>query len=225
MQRLYQMVGDHRLLSEVHTDARPLDERHSLSTCPRSRGHNDAQHGYWIVVDAWFYDLTEFIELHNRGRRVVQAYAGMDASTALRARASRTRRQRRRDARELPHRYGPHAPLRTTAWLRVPGGDRPVVVDAAVAYRTFVKALSLVVEMQTALVADQSLQSRPRAGDAGAQDGPASAGAYRLQRAVETHRRFLKKYFAVVATARARAVYIASGLSSPTNLRTRCRRT
>lgn len=209
--RLYEMVGDHRLLSEVHTDARPLDEQPRLFDVSEIARHNDAQHGFWIVVDRVVYDLTEFIELHPGGRRVVQAYAGMDASHGF-ARAHHGRADV--DAMRESYRIGMVRTLRFDDHVvRVPAPSGTVTVDAAVAYRTFVKALTLVVEMQNALVADQSLQSCPES-NGGPPRGPGGErSAYRLQRALETHRRFLKNYFAVVLDSTLPELWtIASGL-------------
>jgi sulfite reductase (NADPH) flavoprotein alpha-component len=209
--RLYQMVGDHRLLSEVHTDARPLDERPRLFDVSEIARHNDAQHGYWIVIDRVVYDLTEFIELHPGGRRVVQAYAGMDASHGF-ARAHHGRADV--DAMRESYRIGMVRTLRFDDRLvRVPAPAGAVVIDAALAYRTFVKALTLVVEMQNALVADQSLQSRPEADGSPALGPGGERSAYRLQRALETHRRFLKNYFAVLLDGALPELWtLASGL-------------
>jgi sulfite reductase alpha subunit-like flavoprotein/cytochrome b involved in lipid metabolism len=194
--RVYQMVGDRRLLSELHTDARPLDDRPRLFDLSEIARHNDARHGYWIVVDRVVYDLTEFIELHPGGRRVVQAYAGMDASHGF-ARAHHGRADV--DAMRESYRIGMVRTLRFDDHVvRVEAPSGEVVIDSAGAYRSFAKALALVVEMQNALVADQSLQSRPEADGSPALGPDGERSAYRLQRAVETHRRFLKNYFAVL---------------------------
>jgi cytochrome b involved in lipid metabolism len=213
-QRVYQMVGDRRLLSEVHTDARPLDEQPRLFDVSEIARHNDAQHGYWIVVDRVVYDLTEFIELHPGGRRVVQAYAGMDASHGF-ARAHHGRADV--DAMRESYRIGMVRTLRFDDHVvRVPAPSGAVPVDAAVAYRTFVKALTLVVEMQNALVADQSLQARPEADGSPGLGPRGERSAYRLQRALETHRRFLKNYFAVMLDSTLPELWtLSSGLFFP----------
>ncbi|MET0287488.1 MAG: cytochrome b5 domain-containing protein [Polyangiales bacterium] len=193
---LYQMVGDHRLLMEIHTDAQPLDEHPPLFDVSEIARHNDPAHGYWVVIDRVVYDLTEFVELHPGGRRVVQAYAGMDATHGF-ARAHHGRADV--DAMRESYRIGMvRTPVFDDYVVRVAGPNGQVAVDCAVAYRAYARALQLVVEMQNALVADQSLQHviphEPAAQlpDARARD------AYRQLRAVETHRRFLKNYFEVL---------------------------
>lgn len=192
-QRIYRMVGDRRLLSEVHSDARPLDENPRLFDVSEIARHNDAQHGYWLVIDRVVYDLTEFIELHPGGRRVIQAYAGMDATHGF-ARAHYNRADV--DAMRESYRIGM---VRTPSFddhlVRVDAPSGALTVDASVAHRTLVKALSLVVEMQNALAADQSLQTHKEEGELGA----GGRSAYKLMRGVETHRRFLKNYLAVLS--------------------------
>src|SRR5690606_28755827 len=42
--------------------------------------HNSAEDGYWLTVGDVVYDLTEFRRLHPGGQRIIDAYAGMDAS-------------------------------------------------------------------------------------------------------------------------------------------------
>jgi cytochrome b involved in lipid metabolism/ferredoxin-NADP reductase len=185
---LYRMVGDRRLLQELHTDASPREEVPRLLDMSEIAQHNDAQRGYWIVVDGVVYDLTEFIELHPGGRRAVQAYAGMDATHGYtRAHHGRADVDAMRDG----YRIGRVRTLRFDDHLvRIEGPAGSVAVDASVAYRSFERAVALVVEMQNALAADQSLRVGP--------DAASASSAYRLQRGVETHRRFLLSYFAVL---------------------------
>ena len=194
-QLLYQMVADRRLLQEIHSDAQPLDEDPRLFHVSEVAVHNEAQHGYWIVVDRVVYDVTEFIELHPGGRRVVQAYAGMDATHGF-ARAHHGRADV--DAMRESYRIGM---LRSPAFedcvvqAETPSGA--LAVDSAAGYRSFVKALSLVVEMQNALAADYSLQREP-AGDASRAGQAFVRSPYQQLRGVETHRRFLNNYLGVL---------------------------
>jgi len=210
-QQLFRMVGDLRLLQEIHTDAQPLDEYPPQFDMSEIARHNDPQEGYWIVVDRVVYDLTEFIELHPGGRRVVQAYAGMDATHGF-MRAHQGRADV--DAMRESYRIGM---VRTPSFddycVRVDGPDGELTVDSSVVHRAIVKALSLVVEMQNALVADQSLQISPEDGAY----APGERSAYRMQRAVETHHRFLNHYFGVLASDTLPELWcITQGLLFPT---------
>jgi sulfite reductase alpha subunit-like flavoprotein len=194
---LYRMVGDHRLLTEIHTDARPLDEDPQLFDVSEIARHNDAANGYWIVVDRVVYDLSEFVELHPGGRRVIQAYAGMDATHGF-ARAHYGRPDV--DAMRETYRIGM---VRTPSFddhvVRIAAPSGTLTIDCGVAYRGFVRALQLVVEMQNALYADQSLQHDIPHEPAATTPPVADRSAYKQLRAIETHRRFLKSYFEVLA--------------------------
>jgi sulfite reductase (NADPH) flavoprotein alpha-component len=194
--QLYQMVGDHRLLMEIHTDAQPLDEAPRLFDLSEVARHNDAPNGYWVVIDRVVYDLTEFVELHPGGRRVVQAYAGMDATHGF-ARAHYGRADV--DAMRETYRIGMvRTPVFDDYVVRVNAPSGWLAIDCSVAYRAFARALQLVVEMQNALYADQSLQWAIPFDPDSAQPSPEQRDAYKLLRAIETHRRFLKNYFEVL---------------------------
>ncbi|MET0343803.1 MAG: cytochrome b5 domain-containing protein [Polyangiales bacterium] len=185
-EQLYRMVGERRLSLEIHTDAQPVEDQPRLFDVSEIAAHNDAAHGYWIVIDRVVYDVTDFIELHPGGRRVVQAYAGMDATHGF-ARAHNQRADV--DAWREVYRIGLVRTLRfDDDVIDVDGPEGPRTVDCASAYRAFAKALQLVVEMQNALAADQSSLLEATADD-----------PYTYLKAVETHRRFLKNYFGVLA--------------------------
>jgi cytochrome b involved in lipid metabolism len=156
--------------------------------------HNNHERGYWCVIDRAVYDLTEFMQLHPGGRRVVQAYAGMDATHGF-ARAHHQRadvdamRESYRIGVLRGHAFDSHA-------VRVEGPSGALTVDAGALHRSFLNAVQLVVEMQNALAADQSLQVE-RLGPYDPATGPT---AYRLLRALETHQRFVASYLSVLVS-------------------------
>ncbi|HEX5659700.1 MAG TPA: cytochrome b5 domain-containing protein, partial [Polyangiales bacterium] len=194
--QLYQMVGDHRLLMELHTDAQPLDEAPRQYDVSEIARHNDSANGYWVVIDRVVYDLTEFVELHPGGRRVVQAYAGMDATHGF-ARAHYGRADV--DAMRETYRIGMvRTPVFDDYVVQVESPHGKVAVDCGAAYRAFARALQLVVEMQNALYADQSLQHVVPHEPADALPNVRTRDRYKQLRAIETHRRFLKNYFEVL---------------------------
>ncbi len=193
---LYQMVGDHRMLMEIHTDAKPLDEAPRLFDVSEIARHNDTRNGWWVVIDRVVYDLTEFVELHPGGRRVVQAYAGMDATHGF-ARAHYGRADV--DAMRETYRIGMvRTPVFDDYVVQVEGPNGQVAVDCGAAYRAFARALQLVVEMQNALYADQSLQHAIPHEPSERMPDVRTRDPYKQLRAIETHRRFLKNYFEVL---------------------------
>jgi cytochrome b involved in lipid metabolism len=158
---------------------RPLEQtprRYDYSEVAR---HNDEQHGYWLVIDGAVYDLSEFVHHHPGGRRIVQAYAGMDATHGFaRAHAGRA------NVDSLRERY-------RIGVVRTPSSG-----NFAAVYRAFVSALQLLVEMQNALAADQSLQTERLA----RRDDAEERTPYKLLRAFETHHRFVASYLNVLAS-------------------------
>src|SRR5262249_27690479 len=144
--------------------------------------------GYWLIIDQVVYDLTEFAELHPGGRRIVHAYAGIDAEHGYsRAHAHQpdvvAMREMYRIGRIRPLSFESHAAM-------VSGPNGPVRISCRAAYHAWVRALHLVVEMQNAHVADLSLQHSVTS-PVEAQD---VVGPYKQARAAETHQRFLRHH-------------------------------
>jgi sulfite reductase alpha subunit-like flavoprotein/cytochrome b involved in lipid metabolism len=181
LELVYQLAGDRRLLQEIHGGGPALEG--ALLDLSEIAQHNDAERGYWIVVDRVVYDVTEFMQLHPGGRRVLQAYAGMDATHGF-ARAHPARPDV--DAMRERYRIGM---LRTLAL----DGDSAEALGT-VAYRAVSQALGLVVEMQNALSADQAFEL----GSSVAREHQSERSPYELLRRIETHRRFLHNCFAVL---------------------------
>jgi sulfite reductase alpha subunit-like flavoprotein len=187
-QVLHRLVANDRLSFEVHTDAQPAGDEPRWLDASEIAAHNDAESGYWMIIDRVVYDLTEFADLHPGGRRVVEAYAGMDATHGY-ARAHHQRPEV--DAMREMYRIGT---LRTLDFddhtTEVLGPSGPVTVSCRTAHHAWVQALHLCVEMQNALRMDYGLQSGEIIGG----EPAAERGAYKLSRAAETHARFLESY-------------------------------
>lgn len=151
--------------------------------------HNDDDHGYWFIVDGRVYDLTEYLRLHPGGMHILQGYAGMDATDGY-ARAHHARTEI--DATREMYAIGVVRRLNLKgASVTVQRNDgSPQVVALGGAYRAWVRSLFLVVEMQNALRNDQSLQASVTTRG----DPPSPRSLYKLQKAAETHRRFLRSY-------------------------------
>jgi sulfite reductase alpha subunit-like flavoprotein/cytochrome b involved in lipid metabolism len=183
---LRRLVGENRLVLELHTDAKPIVDESRWLDVSEVAEHNDAKAGYWLIIDQVVYDLTEFAELHPGGRAIVQAYAGIDAGHGY-SRAHH--RQPDVDAMREMYRIGRIRPLTFEAFTAKVSGPRGAQrVSLRAAHQAWVRALHLVVEMQNAHEADVSLQEAVVIGD-----GPAAVkGRYKMSRAAETHLRFLQ---------------------------------
>lgn len=189
---IVELVGQRRLTIEAHSDAvSPSDER--LFTPADVAVHNCKAEGYWMTIDDVVYDLTAFRQLHPGGTRIIDAYAGMDASHGF-----KRAHQSRGDivAQLATYRKGRlYAPVFEPRLTTVDSPKGPMQVDHAGLYRAYVSALNLCVEMENALRIDVSLGSQS------VHPGAISAGTsgYVWSRQAETHHRFLATYVAVLA--------------------------
>jgi cytochrome b involved in lipid metabolism len=186
--RIEALAGNQRLSLEVHTDARPSPEPERWLDLSEVAEHNDAAAGYWTIIERNVYDLTLFSRLHPGGERVIQAYAGMDATHGYaRAHALRPEVDAMRDMYRIGRLRALQLDERTLE-MRGPGGVQQV--SCRTVFRAWVQALQLIVEMQNALGADFSLQERVTTdGEPAGERTP-----YKLSRAAETHYRFLEHY-------------------------------
>gem|GEM_PF-642870 len=207
---LRRLVGENRLVFELHTDAKPIaDETRWISTSEVAQ-RNNAKAGYWLIIDQVVYDLTEFAELHPGGRSIVHAYAGIDAGHGYaRAHAQQPDVHAMREM----YRIGRIRPLSFedfAAIVRGPNG--PTKVSCRASYQAWVRALHLVVEMQNTQAADLGLQD--------SQVSPIEAahlrGPYKLSRAAETHLRFLKNSLELLSRDTLPALWsITQGIFDP----------
>ncbi len=209
-EQLRRLVADQRLCFEVHTDAQPTSEAPRAIDRSDIAEHNDESAGYWLIIDRVVYDLTAFAELHPGGRRVVQAYAGLDATHGY-ARAHHQRPDV--DAMREMYRVGMVRALDFDDYTTEVEGDAgPITVGVRTAYDAWVHALELVVEMQNALVMDYSLQLSATT----AAESALERSAYRLSRGIETHARFIAFYRRVLESETLPGLWLISrGLFAP----------
>jgi cytochrome b involved in lipid metabolism len=148
--------------------------------------HNDDARGYWLIINELVYDVTDFMRTHPGGDRILQLYAGRDATHGF----ERVHKDRAQVALHL--RCCCIGVVR-----RVDCAADPEHAAHHAAFRAFDSALQLVVEMQNALSADHSFQLEPLDG-ALARPGSPRSSRYELQRGVEAHARFHREYLDVL---------------------------
>lgn len=193
MRQLCELSGQDRLQLEIHNETSQQQTQRWLDFSQVAQ-HNDAEHGYWMVIDRIVYDVTRLLELHPGGSRVLQAYAGMDATQGF-ARAHP--RQPDVDAMREMYRIGLLRPLKfddSSARVESPSG--PVQVTCSSAYGAWQRGVQLVVEMQNALDADHDLQHSCAIADG----PPKKPTRYQRARAIESHHRFLSSYLQPLLT-------------------------
>lgn len=183
---LRRLSGENRLIFELHTDAKPIVDESRWISVSEVAQRNSPKTGYWLIIDHVVYDLTEFAELHPGGRRIVHAYAGIDAEHGY-ARAHA--HQPDVDAMREMYRIGRIRPLSFESFTaRVMGPNGAARISCRAAYQAWVRALHLVVEMQNAHRADLGLQDSVTS----PLEAQHEAGPYKQSRAAETHQRFMK---------------------------------
>jgi cytochrome b involved in lipid metabolism len=148
--------------------------------------HNDDAQGYWLIIGELVYDVTDFLRAHPGGDRILQLYAGRDAT-----RGFEQVHKDRRDVARMLERY------RIGAITRIDCSVDRAHAPHHRAWRALDSALQLVVEMQNALSADHSFQLAPLDG-VGTQRSPPRRSRYELQRGLETHARFHHHYLDVL---------------------------
>lgn len=163
--------------------SRPSDACYLFSEIAQ---HNSEERGYWVAIASSVYDLTRFRALHPGGERILDAYAGMDATHGF----ERVHLGRADIATMLArYRIGALAePALCDEKRTVKLGSRgPVELSERLLYRAHVRALNLCVEMQNALGIDLSFSNQVVHPGKAAND----VSPYQATRVAEAHERFL----------------------------------
>ncbi len=191
-ERMRRLYAEGRLKEETFGGEAPEEQIRHIDASEVAL-HNAEAQGHWLAIEQRVYDLSEYVHRHPGGRRVLLGYSGMDATEGYRrVHAGRTEVDATRDM----HVIGVVRALDLrgrTASVATPKGAR--VVSLAAVHRAWLAALWLIVEMQNALRNDQAVQHAATTRD----ENPDVRSPYRLQRAIETHERFVASYFEVLA--------------------------
>jgi sulfite reductase alpha subunit-like flavoprotein len=189
---LYRLVGEERYMQEIFTTySGPLTEQQNLYNTSEIVIHNDKAHGFWTVIDGRVYDVTEFAHLHPGGYKIISGYAGMDSTPAY----ENVLHHLNSEVHAMLGMYEIGAVRRLYFGMRWgvaigPKGLRYIsLVDC---YRTWIRYLYTVVEMENALYNDYSLKDQALTRN----DVPLSHSPIKLQLLIEIHTRFLLNYLA-----------------------------
>jgi sulfite reductase alpha subunit-like flavoprotein len=187
-QVLNTMVGEGRYMLEIFTDARTWDLQRKEIDVSELIEKNNYVNGHWLLIGGIVYDVSEFIQQHPGGTHVLRGYAGTDATMGYQ-RAHRDRSEV--DAMREMYEIGQIRRLElgsVTRVVDVDGHAQSIALSSL--HRGWTNLCYLLVEMQNALVSDQSLQSST----AIAREPRNARPPYKLQRAIETHERFKRTY-------------------------------
>jgi cytochrome b involved in lipid metabolism len=184
------LVADGRYREEVYTSyPGPTADAPRQIDASELVLHNDAERDAWVVISGRVYDLTEFLHLHPGGTNILRAYLGMDATHAYR----QVLHHVRPEVDSLLAMYSIGVVRRLdfgAAWTVIVAGSGLRFMFLADAYKTWVRQLYLVVEMENALQLDYGIQRSVTTG----QEPSAGPSPYRLQLVLEVHQRFSANY-------------------------------
>jgi len=190
--QFYRFVGEDRYRQEIFTTyPGPQFEERQLHNASEVVLHNNPQDGYWMVINGRVYDVSEFAHLHPGGLKIIQSYAGMDATVAYK----KVQHDLNPEVDSLLGMFQIGAVRRLnfgSAWgtAITPTGLR--FVSLAELYQAWARFLYATVEMENALLNDYSIRTEQVTYDE--QRGAPRPSLYRTQLLLQTHERFLRDY-------------------------------
>ena len=213
---LRRLTAERRFLQDVFTTA-------AAQTAPGVAGdgsfdvsdlvlRNDDEHGYWLAVDGNVYDVSEFVHLHPGGPAILRESAGIDASREYRAVLHHEHSEV--DSLLPMYKIGSLRRLRFgTSWgVALVQPEGVAYVPLRDLFRSWVRYLYLVVEMENASRHDFSYLRRPLTTD----DDPAELNTLKLQYTGNTHARFVEAYFDGTLGDELRRLFaLTAGLCAP----------
>lgn len=161
-QRLYQLVGEERLMLEIFTTyaGAHFDSRKQRFNVSDVVTHNNDTDGWWIIISGRVYDMNVFNHLHAGGAKIIQSYSGMDATVAY---------------QKVEHHINPEVDAMLGMYelgvLRVPefgqvwgvalSGKGLRMITLRDAYYAWVDALYMIVEIENAIRNDFRVRREP----------------------------------------------------------------
>lgn len=217
---LRRLVGEDRLMLEIFTTYTgahfaPNKRQFDISDIAL---HNDDEHGYWIIVSGRVYDTTGFNHIHPGGMKIIQSYAGMDATLAY---------------QKVEHHVNPEVDamlgMVELGVVRVPRfgsewgvalSDRGLrTVTLRDAYYAWVDLLFAVVEMENAVLNDFRIRHEPLTDIETA--GHVLLTAAKVQQLSRTHERLVTGYLdGILGAPMHRLWALTIGLLGRTDLKT-----
>ncbi|MCG9133518.1 hypothetical protein J5I95_17745, partial [Candidatus Poribacteria bacterium] len=170
---------------EVYTNTSvtsPTEEDISVSELAQK---NDPTGQCWMAIDNKVYDLTDFHHIHPGGQMILQAYYGLDATQSF-VKVHKNRLDI--DAFKDMYYIGR---LHLPTFKENGAGIQKDTVELGKLYQHWVSALYLSVEMENTHLLDQETQNQSLIAD----ESPSLKTPYKLEKAIETHKRFHEFYF------------------------------
>ncbi|MCI0647764.1 MAG: hypothetical protein L0346_23140 [Chloroflexi bacterium] len=194
---LYRLVGEERYLQEIFTTySGPQSAQRRLIDASEVVTRNNEAEGFWMILNGRVYDLSEFAHLHPGGLKIIQSYAGMDATHAYRTALHDINPEV--DAMLGMFKLGAVRRLRFgQAWGVAVGENGLQVVTLKELYRAWISYLYTAVEMENAMTNDFGVRGEPVTYD----ERPEAIrpSPYKVQALLQSHERFWHSYLAKLA--------------------------
>jgi sulfite reductase (NADPH) flavoprotein alpha-component len=186
---LFDLIAQGRYMQDVFTtytgSTAEREPRIDISELVR---HRSARDGLWMAIDGRVYDLTAFAEIHPGGRKLIESFAGTDAT---------------RSYRIVEHHLDPEVEATLSMfevgvmrrlrfgrrWATAVGEHGLEHLPLEGLFRRWVRCLYLLVEIENAFGLETSIQEEPLRRDE--RRGALPCTPYRLQFGIECHSRFL----------------------------------
>ncbi|HEX2911540.1 MAG TPA: cytochrome b5 domain-containing protein [Chloroflexia bacterium] len=188
-ERFYNLVADRRFLQDIFTTYSPTFQNQNFINISDVVRHNNAERGYWAVINNKVYDLTEFGHLHPGGMSIIINNAGIDATSAYQAVLHHVNSEV--DALLGIYEIGVLRPLNFgQEWLVGVNEQGLFHFTLEEAFTRWVKLLYLITEMQNSINVDYSFLDKKLT----VVDRPEEITPFKLQYLIEVHQRVFTNY-------------------------------
>jgi sulfite reductase alpha subunit-like flavoprotein len=210
---LYCLIAEQRYMQDVFTTyTGSAAEQDRLVDASELIHHTTPDDGIWMAINGRVYDLTEFGWIHPGGHKIIESFAGMDATSSYRI---------------VEHHLAPEVEAmlsmyeiglmrrhefrrRWTVAIGEKGLEHLMLDDL---FRHWLRCLYVLVEIESAHRLETGIREEPLNG--GEYDGHRERSPYRLQFGVEAHGRFVRQTVPVICGRFGRLWRITSGSFAP----------
>ena len=210
---LFDLIAQNRYMHDVFTTytGSTAEPRPRIEISDLIRRTN-APEGLWMAIDGRVFDLTEFAEIHPGGRKLIESFAGTDAT---------------RSYRIVEHHLDPEVEATLSMfevgvmrrlrfarrWAIAVGEHGLEHLPLDTLFRRWVRCLYMLAEIENAFGLETSLRDEPLHRDE--RPGALPRTPYRLQFGIESHSRFLTQTVPFVCSRFAGLWRTTSGPCAP----------
>lgn len=193
---LYCLVAEGRYMQDVFTTyTGSAVEQDRLVDNSELAHHTTPDEGIWMAINGRVYDLTEFGWIHPGGHKIIESFAGMDATRSYRI--VEHHRDPEVEAMLSMYEIGLMRRLHFGPEWGVGIGEKGLEsFTLADLFRRWLRCLHVLVEIESAHRLETGIRDEPL--NAAEYDGRRERSPYRLQFGIEAHSRFINQTVPVV---------------------------